>query len=190
GAPRGDVAGARRDAARSPRGRSAALDAPRDPGRGGGEPAGLDPRRIRDRLGPCEGRRPDRERRRGRERGGPLRGRRRRRRAPPHDARGRREGHLRRRHPLLMALLLAIDVGNTNTVLGFFRGEKLEATARVTTVRERTSDEHILLLRDLFLAKGVAREDVKDVIVSSVVPSQELPLRAAARDGVVLAPLI
>jgi type III pantothenate kinase len=88
-----------------------------------------------------------------------------------------------------MNLLLAVDIGNTNTVLGFFRGEKLEATARITTIRERTSDEHVLLLRELFDAKGVAREDVKDVIVSSVVPSQDFPLRAAARDAFGVEPL-
>jgi len=88
-----------------------------------------------------------------------------------------------------MPLLLAVDVGNTNTVLGFFRGETLQATARITTVRERTSDEHVLLLRELFLAKGIAREEVGDVIVSSVVPSQDFPLRAASRDAFGVEPL-
>jgi type III pantothenate kinase len=86
-------------------------------------------------------------------------------------------------------LLLAIDVGNTNTVLGFWDGEKLQATARVTTVRERTADEHVLLLRDLFAAKGVAREAVGDVIVSSVVPSQDFPIRSASRDAFGVDPL-
>jgi type III pantothenate kinase len=88
-----------------------------------------------------------------------------------------------------MPVLIAVDVGNTNTVLGFFEGERLAATARVTTVRERTADEHVLLLRDLLAAKGVARESVRDLIVSSVVPSQDFPLRSASRDAFGIDPL-
>ncbi len=81
-----------------------------------------------------------------------------------------------------MAFLLTIDVGNTNTVLGYFAGESLVATARVTTIRERTSDEHVLLLRELHAAKGLALPEVKNVIISSVVPSQEYPLKQAIKE--------
>jgi len=88
-----------------------------------------------------------------------------------------------------MPLLLAVDVGNTNTVLGFFQGTELVGTARVTTVRERTADEHALLFRALLEARRLAIDDVEDVIVSSVVPSQDFPLRAAARDAFGLEPL-
>ena len=78
-------------------------------------------------------------------------------------------------------LLVAIDAGNTNTVLGFFEGATLAGTARVSTVRERTVDEHVLLFRQLFEARKLSLEAVADVIVSSVVPSQDFPLRAACR---------
>lgn len=88
-----------------------------------------------------------------------------------------------------MSLLIAIDVGNTNTVLGFFDGESLVATARVSTVRERTSDEHVLLLRELVAARKLRLEEVADVIVSSVVPSQDFPIRAACRDAFGVDPL-
>jgi type III pantothenate kinase len=81
-----------------------------------------------------------------------------------------------------MGLLLALDVGNTNTVLGFFEGDALVATARLTTVRERTSDEHSLFLRAVIEAKGRKVGEVDDVIVSSVVPPQDFPIRAACRD--------
>lgn len=87
------------------------------------------------------------------------------------------------------ALLVALDAGNTNTVLGFFDGETLVATARVTTVRERTSDEHVLLFRDLVAARKLSLDDVADVIVSSVVPSQDFPIRAACRDAFGVDPL-
>jgi type III pantothenate kinase len=88
-----------------------------------------------------------------------------------------------------MPLLVAIDAGNTNTVLGFFEGESLVATARVSTVRERTSDEHVLLLRELFAARGRRLEEVEDVVVASVVPSQDYQLRTACRDAFGMEPL-
>ncbi len=88
-----------------------------------------------------------------------------------------------------MGLLLALDVGNTNTVIGFFQGDSLVATARLTTVRERTSDEHSLFLRAVIEAKGRKVEEIDDVIVSSVVPSQDFPIRTACRDAFGIDPL-
>ncbi len=89
-----------------------------------------------------------------------------------------------------MTLLLALDVGNTNTVVGFFDGPSLVATARLTTVRERTADEHVLLLRNLFSAKDRSVSEVEDVILSSVVPSQDFPLRTACRAAFGVDPLV
>ena len=88
-----------------------------------------------------------------------------------------------------MGLLLALDVGNTNTVIGFFQGDGLVATARLTTVRERTSDEHSLFLRAVIEGKGRKVEEIDDVIVSSVVPSQDFPIRTACRDAFGIDPL-
>ena len=88
-----------------------------------------------------------------------------------------------------MGLLLALDVGNTNTVIGFFQADVLVATARLTTVRERTSDEHSLFLRAVIEAKGRKVEEIDDVIVSSVVPSQDFPIRTACRDAFGIDPL-
>lgn len=88
-----------------------------------------------------------------------------------------------------MSLLVALDVGNTNTVFGFFEGNALVATARLSTVRERTSDEHSLLFRDLFAARGRLLSDVRDVIYASVVPSQDFPLRTACREAFGIDPL-
>ena len=47
-------------------------------------------------------------------------------------------------------MLLAIDVGNTNIVLGVFRGTTLEHSWRLATIRERTADEIGLLIEGLF----------------------------------------
>lgn len=67
-------------------------------------------------------------------------------------------------------MLLTIDVGNTNTVLGVFRGEELVANWRLTTAREQTVDEYGVLTRNLFTLAGLDRNDITGVIISSVVP--------------------
>ena len=51
-------------------------------------------------------------------------------------------------------MLLTIDVGNTNTVLGVFRGTELVANWRLTTAREQTVDEYGVLTRNLFRWPG------------------------------------
>ena len=68
------------------------------------------------------------------------------------------------------AKLLVIDVGNTQTVLGLYQKEKLMAHWRVSTGRERTSDEMGVLVNNLFAARGLSMDRVKGVIISSVVP--------------------
>jgi type III pantothenate kinase len=67
-------------------------------------------------------------------------------------------------------MLLTIDVGNTNTVLGVFRGEQLLANWRLTTAREQTVDEYGVLTRNLFSLAGLDRDGIGGVIISSVVP--------------------
>src|SRR6266705_1060964 len=67
-------------------------------------------------------------------------------------------------------MLLTIDVGNTNTVLGVFRGPQLIANWRLTTAREQTVDEYGVLTRNLFTLAGLDRNDITGVIISSVVP--------------------
>lgn len=67
-------------------------------------------------------------------------------------------------------MLLTIDVGNTNTVLGVFRGEELIAHWRLTTARLQTVDEYGVLTRNLFTLKELDPKEVSGVIISSVVP--------------------
>jgi type III pantothenate kinase len=67
-------------------------------------------------------------------------------------------------------LLLAIDAGNTNTVFGVYRGETLVESFRLSTDVERTADEYGATLITLLLRAGLAPEEVRDVVVSSVVP--------------------
>ena len=67
-------------------------------------------------------------------------------------------------------MLLTIDVGNTNTVLGVFRGEELLANWRLTTAREQTVDEYGVLTRNLFTLAQLDRDAINGIIISSVVP--------------------
>jgi type III pantothenate kinase len=67
-------------------------------------------------------------------------------------------------------MLLTIDVGNTNTVLGVFREEELIANWRLTTARTQTVDEYGVLTRNLFSLAGLNKEMISGVIISSVVP--------------------
>ena len=78
-------------------------------------------------------------------------------------------------------MLLTIDVGNTNTVLGVFRGTELIANWRLTTAREQTVDEYGVLTRDLFTLAGLDRNDITGVIVSSVVPPVNWTLSEMSR---------
>lgn len=77
--------------------------------------------------------------------------------------------------------LLAVDVGNTNTVLGLFEGRDLVAHWRLTTRREATSDEITLSVRGLLSSVGRAGEQTSDVIVANVVPSLRFPMKQALR---------
>src|SRR5260221_1375650 len=78
-------------------------------------------------------------------------------------------------------MLLTIDVGNTNTVLGVFRGEELIANWRLTTARQQTVDEYGVLTRNLFTLAGLDRDGIHGVIISSVVPPVNWTLAEMAR---------
>ncbi len=67
-------------------------------------------------------------------------------------------------------MLVAVDIGNTNIVLGFLDGSRIVATHRISTRTPRTADEYGLLLTQLLALHDLSADDVEDVIVSSVVP--------------------
>jgi type III pantothenate kinase len=67
-------------------------------------------------------------------------------------------------------MLLALDVGNSNTVLGVFREKKLVANWRLTTALDQTIDEYGILTRDLFTLAKLKPDEIGGIIISSVVP--------------------
>ena len=68
-------------------------------------------------------------------------------------------------------MLLAIDVGNTNITIGVFDKEKLVTTFRMTTKMQRTSDEYGITIIDLLEHNEISHNEIKDAIISSVVPN-------------------
>src|SRR6202522_1956770 len=76
-------------------------------------------------------------------------------------------------------MLLALDVGNTNTKLGLFRldAKPLAANWRLTTHHTQTVDEYGALFINLFHMKGIDPAQVKHIIISSVVPPIDSTLR-------------
>src|ERR1700722_5149887 len=77
-------------------------------------------------------------------------------------------------------MLLTLDVGNTNTVLGVFRGKDLVAHWRLTTARDQTVDEYGILTRDLFTLAELERREIGGGIISSVVPTLNATLAGMA----------
>jgi type III pantothenate kinase len=79
-------------------------------------------------------------------------------------------------------LLLAIDVGNTNTVFALYRERAPMGQWRISTVRERTADEYAAALTQLMALKGFGQADVGAAVISSVVPQALIPLRSMCRE--------
>jgi len=90
-------------------------------------------------------------------------------------------------------MLLVIDVGNTNTVLGVYKvyDEKVLVDHwRIRTEREKTADEWGILFRDLFRFDRIEMEDFAGIIISSVVPPVLDMLQAMAKKYFHVKPLI
>lgn len=74
-------------------------------------------------------------------------------------------------------MLLLIDVGNTNIVMGIYDGNEFKFSWRLGTKVARTSDEYGLQVDSILRHYGVNVKDIKDVVLASVVPSIQHTLR-------------
>ena len=72
-------------------------------------------------------------------------------------------------------MLLVIDIGNSNIVMGTYVGKDLMKHWRVSTDRQKTGDEYGMLINDLFRYQGIEIVDITDIIISSVVPPLVVP---------------
>lgn len=87
-------------------------------------------------------------------------------------------------------MLLAVDIGNTHTVLGLFEGAKLKADWRVATRKDATADEIGVLMGALFGGAGIETPAIEATIISSVVPDLNGPYFAACAQYLNLEPLL
>lgn len=87
-------------------------------------------------------------------------------------------------------MLLAVDIGNTNVVLGLYEAEKLVQTFRVATVRSRTEDEYAVLLQQLLSLRKLSTKSVSAAIIASVVPQLTDVMVSAIRQAIGTQPLI
>ena len=78
--------------------------------------------------------------------------------------------------------MMAVDVGNTQTVLGLFEGDELRGQWRLATEAHRTADELAVVFAGLLDLSGLRLEDVSAMIVSSVVPGLARSYRDLARE--------
>ena len=67
-------------------------------------------------------------------------------------------------------MLLAIDIGNTNIVLGLYQGKNLITHWRLATQAERTADEYGVIISQLIDYAGLTVDQISAIVVSCVVP--------------------
>jgi type III pantothenate kinase len=87
-------------------------------------------------------------------------------------------------------MLLTIDVGNTNTVLGLYAGAELVQHFRIESARSKTSDEYVVLIRALLGLKGVDPGAIRAAVLASVVPALADTFARVVRDGFGLEPVV
>ncbi len=87
-------------------------------------------------------------------------------------------------------MLLAIDIGNTETVIGVYRGSRLSAHGRFSSTAHRTSDECRLLFRLWAGEKRIALASIRGAVISSVVPSLTAVFARAVREAAGVEPLV
>jgi type III pantothenate kinase len=86
-------------------------------------------------------------------------------------------------------MLIALDVGNTNTNCGIFHDNKLIATWNLATINNRTSDEYGILIQQLLNSVNLRSKDVDGICISCVVPPLLLPLEEMAEKHFNINPL-
>lgn len=87
-------------------------------------------------------------------------------------------------------MLLAIDVGNTNIMLGVYSGKELKMCWHISTNRDQTEDEYGVIIRNLFQQNGIEAGAINGIIISSVVPTLRFPLEKMAEKYFRLSPII
>ena len=90
-------------------------------------------------------------------------------------------------------MLLVFDIGNTNMVLGVYKGKELICNFRIGTDKSKTSDEYGVIIRQLFDYEGISLKNIQDVIISSVVPEvmhslENFSFKYCAKEPIIVGP--
>ncbi|MFW5787355.1 MAG: type III pantothenate kinase, partial [Halanaerobiales bacterium] len=87
-------------------------------------------------------------------------------------------------------MILTIDVGNTNTVLGIYKNGELEAHWRISTDKAKTSDEYGILIQNFFSYEEFSKDNINDILISSTVPPIVTVLEQMSREYFDVFPLV
>ncbi|MGH4118256.1 type III pantothenate kinase [Clostridium sp.] len=87
-------------------------------------------------------------------------------------------------------MILVLDVGNTNTVLGVFNGKELLVEWRLSTDAKKTADEYGIQVMQLFYQRNIGTQLIKGVIISSVVPNIMYSIEHMIRKYFKLTPMV
>ena len=87
-------------------------------------------------------------------------------------------------------MILLVDVGNTNIVIGICEDNKYIASWRISTDTKKTSDEYSIQLMQLFTQNGLDPKQVKGIIISSVVPNIMHSLENMVRKSFNIEPIV
>ncbi|NLI61395.1 MAG: type III pantothenate kinase [Clostridiales bacterium] len=87
-------------------------------------------------------------------------------------------------------MIMVIDIGNTNMVLGVYSGNKLLTSWRLGTDINKTADELGIMVMDLFRYSKVSNRDIKGIILSSVVPNIMDALEKMCKKYFAMSPLV
>ncbi|MDO4778676.1 MAG: type III pantothenate kinase [Tissierellia bacterium] len=87
-------------------------------------------------------------------------------------------------------MLLLIDVGNTNIVMGLYDGDVKKYSWRLATRQSRTSDEYGLQVESILSHYGISRDEIHDIVIGSVVPSIQHTLKTMCSRYLNIDPMI
>lgn len=79
-------------------------------------------------------------------------------------------------------MVLTVDIGNTNIVLGGFENDEITFTARISTDASKTEDEYAGQLLTTLMIHGVGKTDIKGAVISSVVPPLTTVMKKAVKN--------
>ncbi|MBI4745722.1 MAG: type III pantothenate kinase [Deltaproteobacteria bacterium] len=87
-------------------------------------------------------------------------------------------------------MLLVIDIGNTSIAFGLYKGKELAAHFRMGTLKDRGVDEYAVFLRSLISSKGISLPEIKDGIISCVVPPLLETMKEVCKECFGMIPLV